>query len=295
LSTTQIRQCKNLRLIYCWAGVIYEENIFKVKSNKDFILSLEKNSALFSIGMLRFLLGDKLSKLIYDARKESLKLLMSCKGDSFPNKADYFFMMSRVRRFTLMSSVIVREFTEELLPTIADDILNIVTKIPARERYRHKFYREFLLRLSTDASKISYANTLVPPILPHKLWRPMYGFFFVIDKVMRKLSRERVALFASYFDFDEVLQGSEEWREMLYDLLVRKDTLVYKLGYINRRCVLKIIRDRLKGKKNDLKIAYLMTLEIFYSYSLVIVLSDAICIRLHWFWVPVLRLLSLLF
>jgi len=131
------------------------------------------------------------------------------------------------------------------------------------ERYRHKFYREFLLRLSIDASKVPYANTLVPPILPHKPWRPVQGFFFIIDKVMRKLSQGRVALFVSYFDFNKVLRESKEWKEILWDLLVREDALVYKLGYLNRRFVLKIIRDHLKGKRNGLKLSYLMTLEIF--------------------------------
>jgi len=244
-------------------GSYLREEYFKVKSNKDFILSLEKGSALFSTSELKCLLGDKLSKLINDARKEFIKAAMSCKGDSFPNKADYFFMRARVRRFAPMGSVIHREFTEELLPTIADDVLNIITKIPARERYRHKFYREFLLRLSIDASKVPYANTLVPPILPHKLWRPVYGFFLIIDKIMRKLSQGRVALFVSYFDFDKVLRESKEWREILWDLLVREDALVYKLEYLNRQCVLKIIRDHLKGERNGLKLAYLMTLEIF--------------------------------
>jgi len=80
---------------------------------------------------------------------------------------------------------------------------------------------------------------------------------------MRKLSQGRVALFVSYFDFDKVLRESKEWKEILWDLLVQEDALVYKLGYLNRRFVLKIIRDHLKGKRNGLKLAYLMTLEIF--------------------------------
>jgi len=244
-------------------GSYLQREYFKVKNNKNFILSLEKNSALFSRDELRCLLGNRLSKLINDARREFVKIAMSCKGDSFPNKADYFFIMTRIRRFTLQGSLIHREFVEELLPTIADDVLNIIAKIPARERYGHRFYREFLLRLSVDASKVPYANTLVPPILPHKLWRPLQGFFFIVDKVMRELSRGRVALFISYFDFDKVLRESKEWRKMLWDLLVREDALVYKLGYLNRGCVLKIIKEHLKEKKNGFKLAYLMTLEIF--------------------------------
>jgi len=244
-------------------GSYLREEYFKAKSNEDFILSLEKSSVLFSTNELKCLLGDKLSNLINDARKEFIKVAMSCKGNSFPNKADYFFMRTRIRRFTLMGSIIDREFAEELLPTIADDVLSIIVKIPARERYRHKFYREFLLRLSIDASKVPYANTLVPPILPHKLWSPVQGFFFIIDKVMKKLSRERVSISSSYFDFDKVLRESRRWRGVLNDLLVREDALVYRLGYLNRQCVLKIIRDHLKGIDNGSKLAYLMSLEIF--------------------------------
>jgi len=107
-------------------GSFLKKEYFKAKNIKELIQFLERNSILFSMDELRCLLGDKLGGLIYDARKEFIKAVISCKGDSFPNKADCFFMKTRVRRFTLMDSVIDREFTEELLPTIADDVLGEV-------------------------------------------------------------------------------------------------------------------------------------------------------------------------
>lgn len=243
-------------------GIFLRGEYFKIKDVKEFIYLLEKNWSLFSVNELRCILGIKLSSLINIAKNEFIKVAMMCKGDSFPNKANYFSARTRLR-FISMGSVIIREFAEELLPAITDGALDIITKIPARERYNHKFHRKFLLRLSIKASKVPYGNILVPPILPHKLWRPVQGFFFIIDKIMKKMSNGRISLFTSYFDFDKILRESKEWRKLLWDLLVREDALVYRFGYLNRQCVLEIIKGHLRGKNNGLKLAYLMTLEIF--------------------------------
>jgi len=243
-------------------GLFLKDHYFKIKHISDFVRLLEEDWKLFSANELKCVLGPRLRNMVNEARKEFIKTVLKCKSDSYPNKANYFSARTRLRWVSL-GSIVIREFMEEVLPGIADDIVEIIEKIPATERRRYKFYREFLLRLSTDASKIPYANTLVPPILPHKLWRPISALFFVIDKIMKKLSQGRATLFISYFDFDKVLRESREWRNVLWDLLVREDALVYKFGYLNRHCVLRIIRDHLKGKNYGLKLAYLMTLEIF--------------------------------
>lgn len=243
-------------------GLYLKDHYFKVKHISGFIRLLEEDWSLFSIDELRCILGPRLRDKVNRARRDFVKVALRCRGDSFPNKASYFSARTRLRWISL-GSIVIREFAEELLPGVADDVVNLIVKIPAKERRGRKFYRVFLLRLSIDASKVPYANTFVPPILPHKLWRSMSGFFLVVDKVLRRLSRERIALFVSYFDFDKVLRESKGWRRVLWDLLVREDALVYKFGYLNRHCVLRIIRDHLKGRNNGLKLAYLMTLEMF--------------------------------
>ena len=111
-------------------GSFLQKEFFK---DDDFIVSLEKRCRLFEPQEVKGLLNEKFLYLIPSVRKEFIELAKESKGDSPANKVDYFSIYTRVRRYTLMGSVINREFWEELLPTIDNEVIEVIRKIPPKD------------------------------------------------------------------------------------------------------------------------------------------------------------------
>jgi len=244
-------------------GSYLRKEFFNVRGFPDFVKTLEKRCTLFSVTELRKLLNKKIHHKIALARKNFIKLAKETKGDCFANKADYFFIYTRVRRWTLMGSIINREYIEELLPTIDNEVIDIIRHIPPELRYNHRIYRRFLLALNSDLGKIPYQKTLIPPIVPTKLWHLSRVMFFVLHVLERAL-RGRLKYKHSYFNFDEALRLSQKWRDLIKEILLNENSLAYIQGYLNREYVTKLVEEHWKGVKNNgEKIAFLITFELF--------------------------------
>jgi len=237
-------------------GSFLSKDFFKFKDS-SFITALEKKCRLFELQEIKLLLNRRLWHFIPSIRKEFIELAKESKGDSTANKADYFFIHTRVRRYTLMGSIINREFCEELLPTIDNEVIEVIRKIPPELRFNYRLYREFLIRLNPDCAKISYQKTLVPPIFPHILWRLGYLLLLLNRIVKGKLVKH------TYFNFDEILRTSNNWRKLIEETLLYNESLAYKLNYLNKDFVEKLVKAHYSGKNYGEKLAFLITFELF--------------------------------
>jgi len=156
-----------------------------------------------------------------------------------------------------MGSVLNRYFLEELLPTIDKDVIDIIRRIPPELRFNHYLYRKFLLKLNLDLSKIPYQKTLIPPILPHKLWR-LGSLLLILNRIAKgKLIKH------TYFDFDEILRTSKNWRKLVTETLLNDESLAYKRGYLNKEFVERLVNAHYSGKNYGEKLALLITFELF--------------------------------
>jgi len=224
--------------------------------SNDFIEVLEKKCRLFEFQEIKELLNKRLLHLIPSVRKEFIELAKESKGDSPANKVDYFFIHTRVRRYTLMGSVILREFCEEILPTIDNEVIEVIRKIPPELRFNYRLYREFLLRLDSSLAKIPYQKTLIPPIFPHWLWRLGY-----LPLILNRIIKGRLVKH-TYFDFNEILRTSSHWKKLIRETLLNNKSLAYELGYINKEFVEKLVRAHYSGKDFGEKLAFLITFEL---------------------------------
>lgn len=68
-----------------------------------------------------------------------------------------------------MGSIIGREFVEESLPTIDNEVIDVITKVPPEYRYGHGLYRKFLSALSKELASIPYVKTMVRANVPRYL------------------------------------------------------------------------------------------------------------------------------
>ncbi|MEM3700273.1 MAG: asparagine synthase-related protein [Candidatus Bathyarchaeia archaeon] len=253
---------------YCLQGFIFDvllggsflsREFFKAKSFNELLQALEKKYTLFQPYELKQLLNEKFHEYIVQVRKEFAKLAHETKGDSFPNRADYFNITTRQRRYTLMGSIPLREFVEEMLPTIDNEVIEVICRIPPELRFNYRIYRKFLFALNFELAKVPYQRTLVPPIMPSQLWRPST---LVLGAVQR-LSRGTFRYKHSYFEFNEILRRHSKWMKLLKETLVNENALIYKFGYLNKNYVTKIVNEHFKRRGNNgEKIAFLMTLEL---------------------------------
>jgi asparagine synthase (glutamine-hydrolysing) len=137
-------------------GSFLSKDIFNTKTFSELTTILATKYMVFSLKEIKKLLDPKFHKYINSVLDEFYKLIENSKGDSFANLSDYFAINTRVRRYTLMGSILYRYFLEELLPTIDKDVIDIIRRIPPELRFNHYLYRKFIIRLNSDLSKIPY-------------------------------------------------------------------------------------------------------------------------------------------
>lgn len=239
-------------------GSFMHRKIFRCKSDTDLINLLYESSYVFTLSELKKILNPNLNDKIKVVTREFMDLVKKSKGDYYANKSDYFFINTRVRRYTLMGSVINRHFFEELLPTIDNEVIDVIRRIPPKLRVKHGIYRKFLMQLSLELSRIPYQKTLLPPFIPQKLWVPTG----LIKRAINVLKKFGLKFEHEYFDFNEALRKCPSWRELIANTLFNEESLIYKQGYLNKDKIEELVNEHINGKNYGEKLAFLMTTEL---------------------------------
>lgn len=250
-------------------GSFMTERMIKAENINELMLALDKWYTLFSPSEIRALLSERLRHMVKDVHHEFAAAVRNAKGDCLLNKADYFTLDTRVRRFTIMGSVIAREFVEESLPTIDNEVIDAITGIPPEYRYGHRLYKKFLSALSRELASIPYVKTMVRANASHVFWK--LGVFYLkfvrfVKRALWKFSRGRIYLPNKhyYIDMGEVWRVSPAWRKLLTETVLNDESLCYKLGYLNKEFVKKVVKKHYSGiKSNSEKIGFLVTFELF--------------------------------
>jgi len=106
-------------------------------------------------------------------------------------------------------------------------------------------------------AKIPYQRTLIPAIFPRPLWR-LGSLLLILNKIVKgKLFKHH------YFDFDEILRTLNNWKKLIGETLLNNESLVYKLGYLNKDFVEKLVKAHYSGENYGEKLAFLITFELF--------------------------------
>ncbi len=181
------------------------------------------------------------------------------KSDSLGNECDNFFLSTYTSFSAPIGEVLTRDAIEVSFPTIDNDFIDIILKIPAKFRLNHRIYRKFLKKLSPELAKIPYNKTMVPVDAPLFLWKA--GMVYQIgNERIKKLMRRPIK--RSYVNFDEWLRVNKRWKDYFRDLLSSKDALSRE--YFNQKYIEKLIREHEQNKKdNSQKLLYLATFELF--------------------------------
>jgi len=242
-------------------GSYLDNRLRKITDESKFSSYIFRKISVFNHKELISIIGPRLRPQLLEVLKGLKSLIGQSIGDSYLNKNDYFFLYTRVRRFTVYGSIVERYSSDEILPTISRKFADVFTKIDPNLRMNHKIYRKFLLSLNKRLALIPYKSTWVPPLLPPMLWKT--GFVIQrMNDLVKKLTNDRIGLEKTYFDFNEALR-QKNWRKLLYGTLLDRKSLIYKLGYLEYDPVKNMVIEHLYRKQNNgEKIAYLLTLEL---------------------------------
>jgi len=180
--------------------------------------------------------------------------------DNYLNSNDRFFLYTRARRWTINGSIIQRHASDEILPTISRELIELIAGVDPRLRINHRVYRKVLLKLNKELALIPYNHTWLPPVFPLALW-PTGRILISLNNLVRRITKGRLGLETTYFDFGKALK-QENWRSLLYETLLNRESLVYKLGYLKYEPMKDMVIEHLSRKRNHgEKIAYAMSLE----------------------------------
>lgn len=250
-------------------GSYMNKRSISAKNVRDLIIALDRRYTLFSPSEIKSLLTERLIHYTKAIHREFVATARNAKGDTYPNKADYFHMNTHVRRLTLMGSIVDREFVEESLPTIDNDVIDVITKIPPKYRYGHHLYKKVLSALDRELASIPYAKTMVRADASDIFWK--FGIFYLkfirfIKRALWKFTRGRIYLPNKHYPIDmgEVWRVSPAWRKLLTETILNDESLCYKLGYFNKEFIRKVVKEHDGGiENNSEKIAFLITFELF--------------------------------
>jgi len=250
-------------------GSFLPKKMSKVKNIRDLMLFLDRMYALFSPLEIKALLSERLNFLLKEVHNEFIENVKNAKGDTLLNKSDYFTLTTRVRRYTIMGSVIAREFMEETLPTIDNEVIEVITRIPHEYRHNYRVYKKFLSVLNQKLTQVPYVKTMIPPRAPEMFWTlgTLYqkGIRFV-KRAIWKFSRGRIYLpnKQDYADVGEMWRVSPAWKNLLNETILNEEALCYKLGYLNKNFVEKVVEAHRYGiKSTGQKVSFLVTFELF--------------------------------
>lgn len=249
-------------------GSFLDKRILNTKNKEELLNILYSKSILFSDEELNKLFThdyyEKIKNLPLKSFKKEFELI---DGNDIPNISDKFALKNHVRRWTVGGHILMRVLLENTIPTLDNNLINLISKIPPELRFSHKIYRKFLNKISPELARIPYDKTMVRAGAPSIVWKMGLGYQLAKangKEAVARLSRNRMILpkKRSYVNFNEWLKTNENWKKYFRELLLTEETASKE--FINQNYVKTLIDDHEKGKsENSMKILFIASFELF--------------------------------
>ena len=225
---------------------------------------------LFSEEELRSIMISDAYETYFEGRTGNL-VEEAQKYDGFPVKdiIQSFIIDNRDKRLVLNREIIPGQYLDYLNPNFDIDFLKVAARIPARERRKRKFYREYLVKKYAPYANVTYNNTTLPVSAPLEYWGEGSNIELQREKLFSELQKVSKNVYYPHFysDFDGYSRYDETWAQFFYDTLLADNAfLVGKI--ISRDAVEKMLDEHKKGLKNNRKLLLnLASLELFFNLN----------------------------
>jgi asparagine synthase (glutamine-hydrolysing) len=184
------------------------------------------------------------------------------------DQCDRFILRSRMTRYIFGRQAWQRYFLEDFAPTLDNEFIDILLRVPAAWRLGHRFYQRFLQRFSPALAAITYQRTLLPPVAPIEFWSPAAQLEQQREQLYRDIWRvTQGAVFVPYrrfsTNYDEWLRSDPAWITVTDNLLLSPQSLSCE-WFLDRSAVETLIQDHRSARaSNHKKLIQLLTLELF--------------------------------
>jgi len=102
---------------------------------------------------------------------------------------------------------------------------------------------------------------MASPIFSSALWKTGY-ILKKLNVLVSEVTKGLVGLEVTYFDINEALR-CRNLRKLLYETLLNRESLIYKLGYLKYNSIKNMVINHLhKSKDYGEKLAYIVSLEL---------------------------------
>jgi hypothetical protein len=163
--------------------------------------------------------------------------------------------------------VYIRDLMEISYPTVDNDLIALIFRIPPEKRMNHRIYRPFLKLLSPELAGIPYAKTMLPASWPLVFWNAGRAYGFGRERLklrFYKASGGRVHIRNRRKYVDEVgwMRVDEGWRKYFRELLL--DSRCALANYLEQDYIKQLIEQHEKGASDNApKILRLASSELF--------------------------------
>jgi asparagine synthase (glutamine-hydrolysing) len=182
------------------------------------------------------------------------------------NKLDSFWLRT-FGRYNL-SRVILRNYSEDRVPSLDNDFFEFALKLPRKFRFRRQeLYFKLLAELAPELAKIPYQRTGVAPTMPilaHRIGFLAKGSYKFLARKLRAKTHGFISLphKIGYPDLDDWIRHDKNLRQFLESILLDRKTLAR--GYFNPDFVTQMVKDHVKGKKDwGMQLCALLTFELW--------------------------------
>ncbi|MFX0049682.1 MAG: asparagine synthetase B family protein [Candidatus Hodarchaeota archaeon] len=247
----KVLQCKSLNKLQY---ILYRKRLF---NDEEF-------SKLF-----KFSYYDKIKDIPLELFNNEFNKI-KYKTKNFGNLCDLFHINTRLAWFPV-GYILTRDFFEMSHPTADNNFFEFILKIPPELRSNHLIYRQFLMKLSPELSKIPYNSTMVNPSSPIWMWKlgkRFLVFKLVLKKLIWRYTRGKIFLKDKrrYVNFEEWFRTNTNWYNYFQSLLMDEECL-YK-NFINQEYVKGLLSKIRKGKRLRMRhfanqIVFLASFELF--------------------------------
>ncbi len=226
-----------------------------------------KFGGYFSDDIFLSIFHKRCGRMFLTLFSESLdKDLEECDNQLPANKLESFMYKTRYRRLSIMGDVIMRSNFEIALPFMDNDVVDTILLMKPSFRKDYRNYREFLLKLSPELSKIEYFNIGVPISYPLYYRKMMHNYKRLsrkTERIIALLTKGKLMLNSQmpYADIGMWIRSSKQWQKF-----VKKQIEQLPDEYFNKDNSIGIYNKHLSGEidySNQLN--YMTTFSIFFQ------------------------------
>ena len=199
--------------------------------------------------------------------KNLLKLDFTEISDDRGNNLDRFILRQRGWRYLSPRQQWQRLFVEDVTPTYANRLIDLVCLLPSKKRANYALTRKLLECLDPGMMSIPYQGTLLPVSVPVEFWKSATAIEAHKEALYRNIyhaTNGQVFLpYERYYtNFDEWQRMEPSWTRALDHYLLSDESRLVS-GYVRRDWVRKLIEDQRSGAAaNFARINVMISLEL---------------------------------